>query len=159
MPRPCTPCKSKLFGTSRATTLDQLPLGCRDCRIKLVGRTIQCARVGFPVGEARAGHGVGRPGALRMSCYGLEEIVAIQGVEQGVRMRSDRRGTGDLPEERDLAEEVAPSEFGHGTTGLVHRYFAFLDDVEAIPWITLANDLGSRCSLGGDQTRGDPLQL
>ena len=62
----------------------------------------------LPVGEACAGHGVGRLGALRMAGYRLQEVVAFQGVEERVRLCGDRRGARNLPE-KAISPKKSPS--------------------------------------------------
>ena len=91
----------------------------------------------------RAGHGVGRFGAMGMPGHGLQEIFAFQGVEQRVGPGGDRRSARYLPEQGYLTEEVPLFQGGHPAAVLGHRYFAAHYDVEAVSRVSLAHDLGS----------------
>src|SRR5262249_58725730 len=71
-------------------------------------------------------------------CHGGEEVVALERVELRSGGRADGRGARRVPEQRDLAEEVAAP---CGPAGAVRDLeLAVADDVEAVADIALAHD-------------------
>ena len=65
---------------------------------------------------SRAGHSIGRLGALGIFGDGLQEVLALEGVEPHARVCSYGRGAGDIAQEVDIDEEAAPVERGFGVT-------------------------------------------
>jgi len=84
-----------------------------------------------------------------MAGDGLQELVPADRQELRIGHGLDRRGAGNVPEESDLAEELARAELAG--LGAVHGHLepARLDHVEAVTGVALANDLGP----GGDVDR------
>src|SRR5262249_3298853 len=93
--------------------------------------------------------------AARVPRDRADELVAVEPVELDVGRSSDRRGSRDVVEKRDLAEVLARALAPDRRAVDAHLDLAPVDDVEPVARFSLAEDLVSGGDLDRDEARGD----
>ena len=90
---------------------------------------------------------------LRVAGNGGQELLAVEGVEPGLRRRLHGCRSRDIAEQGDLAEEVRGAG-GNDVGAGVDRQLATADDVEAVADVARANDDVPLGDVDLDEVRG-----
>src|SRR5215212_9411398 len=100
-----------------------------------------------------------RDGPSRRPRDGGQEVLAVQRAQGAPFLGGDRRRAGDVPQQRDLAEEVAWSQGRQRGACLPDNDLALLDQVEAITGLALRDDDVAGSRFERYEISGDPFEV